>query len=463
MSYRLEWVASPNFTPASQVQRYYGRPRTIEFGAGHWWGDPNAGYSHQGVINTFLNPARQASAHAVISEGRVTEMVRSGDVAWATNNANPYTVAIELKPNMTAGDKYTCAEYIADKGWHNLQWKPHKTWWNTGCNPLPWGEIMQMAKDIWNQKHNAPAPTPSPVKADIEWVKLANPLKMVCTKQPTKLWNFNQTAWGGFGNGVKDFNKGDQIDIYGKAINKTLGATYLVTQYSFDKKIANGFNQADLEPYVAPAPVAPEWQRNLVDIEDVKLTVLPAEGTQVVNLNDLSNITPLAKGTVVDIAKKTVVNGKTYLLSAYSVANLLPNGLLADHLGVPAQPPVNEKPEWLENWEDITDKKMYTRVKAPLVNLLDGSTIKEIDINTEVEIASATTWHGQKYMITKYSTDKQEPRGIALVNLDNDPIKDPEAPIPPAPTQPTLEERVSILEKLYTLIKEALKKIGINL
>ena len=54
---------------------------------------------------------------------------------------------------------------------------------------------------------------------------------------------------------VKPFNKGEKINIYGKCVNETLNATYLVTEYSFTKRITNGFNQADLDVYVEPAPV----------------------------------------------------------------------------------------------------------------------------------------------------------------------------------------------------------------
>lgn len=370
MSYKLETKYSPNYTPGSQAQYFYGQPRTIKFGAGHWWGDPNAGYSHQGVVNTFMNPARQASAHAVISFNRVTRMVRTGDISWATNNANPYTVSIELKPNMTAGDKETCAEYIADMGWHNLTWYPHRRWWNTACNPLPWGEIMQRAKQIHAAKNN-PQPKPEP----------------------------------------------------------------------------------------KPKPVVAEWTKNLVTIKPVKLMVLQSEGTTVFNLNTMKPITKLAKGTWVDIAKKTTVKGREYLISNYSAANSMPNGIPSSDLGIPAEKPQVEKPEWLKNWRDIEDEVMYTRIDAPLVDLLTGKTIKTIPINTAVEIASATTWHGKEFLITKYSTGKQESRGIALVDLDKKPIVDPGKPAEPAPKQPSLEERVSIIESIMKAITVFLDKI----
>ena len=106
---------------------------------------------------------------------------------------------------------------------------------------------------------------------------------------------------------------------------------------------------------------------------------------------------------------------------------------------------------------------MYTRAEVPLVNLLDGSTIKMLPINTPVEIATATEWHGQRYFISKYATEKEQPNGILVAHLDANPIKNPDEPATPAPEQPSLEQRVSLIEKFIAALKELLAKIGINL
>lgn len=470
MAYKREWRPSPNFTPNAQTRAFYGRPRTIEIGAGHWWDDPSRQPSHSGVVNTFLNPARQASAHAVVSAGLVTEMVRQEDTAWCTNSANPYTFAIECDPRIVLGGQAaenimaTLAEYIADKGFHNLPWKPHKAFFATACNPINWDEVRRRAQVAWQAKYGAPTPTPTPTppaNANIEWIKLPSPVEYVANRQPTKLWNFNQTGWGGFGKGVKDFNKGDRITIYGKAINKTLNATYLVTEYSFNNRITNGFNQTDLVQYVAPTPpppvvVVPEWQKNLVPITPIKLMVLPTQ-TPIVNLNDLSIIKQLGQGTWIDFTKKTIVQGKEFLISSYSDANAMPNGILRSDVGEPAAPPVNEKPEWLNRWQDIADVVMYTRVDADLVNFADGKTIKKIPRGTPIDVSSTTELHARKYAITVYSTEKQQWQGILLDDLD---MKKPaDEPATPSPTQPTIEENVNWLVKA---VKAILAKLGIN-
>lgn len=458
MGYQLENIPSPNYTPASQVQAFYGRPRVIQLGAGHWWGDPNAGYSHDGVVNGFKNPARQVAAHLVVSAGRVTKMVDFANAAWCTASANPYTIAIEVDPRLYLGGnlanqiKETLCEAIADliiPVYGNLEWRPHNKLDNstgTQCNPLDWAGIRARALQIFNDKRQ---PAVKEVSRDVY-----NPVKKFVFTQDITLQNIP----AGTAAASKVFPKGEEIDIAQK-LTMSNGSQWYRTRYSSDNELATGFPASALQEKV----VVPEWQRNIVDIADVKLTVLPAGGTNIINLNTGAVIAPLAKGTVVDIAKRTTVGGKEYLISSYSVTQNMPNGLLASDMGVPAEPPVNEKPEWLKNWRDITDVTMYTRVDAPLVDLLTGATIKTIPINTPVEIASATDWHGQPYMITKYSTDKQEARGLRVVDLSDKPIKEPETPVEPAPEQPDLSARVSIIEAFIAKLKELLAKIGINL
>lgn len=473
MSYNLlPFKQSPNYTPNSQVASAYGRARSIQFGAGHWWDDPSRFPSFSGVVNTFMNPARQASANAVVGDGVVQEMVRDQDASWATNNANPYTFSIETDPQIywlwnAGGDKAkaqriydTLCEYIADKGYHNLQWFPHNHWWQTGCNPLNWQSVMDGAKAVWQRKYGTPTTPPPAQNASIEYVALPASVDYIANKQPTKLWNFNQVDWAGFGNGVKDFNKGDRITIVGKGINKTLNREYLMTEYSFKSRIPNGFSTADLDVYLAPAPepVKAEWEKNLKDITPVKLTVLVAQ-TPLVNLNDGSTIKQLGQGTVIDFVKSTTVGGIEYLLSSYSATNAMPNGVRRADVGVPAEPPKNEKPEWLLNWKDIEDVKMYARADTDLVDLEDGHTIKVIPRGTEIAVASTTEWHGQKYAITEYSTGKQLGQGIRIDDLDMKPVGDG-TPTEPAPQQPSLEENVGWLVKA---VKAILAFFGIKL
>ena len=107
---------SPNFTKASDAPGVWGKPRTITAIAGHWWDDPINQPSFEGVINTFLNPARQASAHFVLTGTgrRVACLVDLADASWATNSANPYTISIEADPRCRDEDYDVYGELVAE-------------------------------------------------------------------------------------------------------------------------------------------------------------------------------------------------------------------------------------------------------------------------------------------------------------------------------------------------------------
>jgi len=246
MSYQLNWVPSPNFTPGNQTQAAYGRPRSIDGGAGHWWNTPELAGSHDGIVSYMANPARQAAPHAVLSAGRVTEMVRPWDTAWCTSNANPYTYAIEIDPRIMYRWGYgnpsqaqrdlgnqifeTLCEYIADKGYHNLPWKPHNVWApGTACNPLNYGEIMARAKQIWNDK-NAPKPK--------EWeanLKTINPVTLYAIDDSTPLRNLANVTQV-----IKNFNAGTPFEIF--AETRVNGYRYLLTRYAYENKTGQGFD-----------------------------------------------------------------------------------------------------------------------------------------------------------------------------------------------------------------------------
>lgn len=197
-------------------------------------------------------------------------------------------------------------------------------------------------------------------------------------------------------------------------------------------------------PPVTPAPeppvVDPEWIRNLVDITDVKLTVLPAEGVQLINLVTMQPIPDqlIPKGTQVDVAKETTVGGRKFYISSWAASRGAPNGVFADLLGIPEKPPVQEKPEWLKNLQDIEDKDMWTRSATPLLNLADGTTAEILPINTKIRITHATHILEQNLMVVE-----GEKQCIETVYLSDKPIEDPLKDI---------EKRVTVLEGLIKAI-----------
>lgn len=341
MSYNyLTQYNSPNYTPENQVRATWGRPRTIEIVAQHWWGDPNTNPTFEGVISTLCNPSRQASAHFVATGTgrRVACLVDLNNASWATNSANPYSISIEGDPRCRNEDYDVIAEVIAELR-------------------VAYGVQLPI------KPHNA----------------------FVATQCP----------------GNYDLNR--------------LNALALEKQKYAD--IRKDYGQITIPAPQPPAPTQPEWIRNLKDIADVKLSVLPAGGTKVINLNTLAPVNDviIPKGTQIDIAKETTVGGKKFYISSYSASNGISNGVLASDLGVPAEPPVQEKPEWLKNLKDIADIDMWTRSDTPVLDLTTSQTVQTLPINTKVRVIKATevlgkqmlVLDGEKTMVdTMYVTDK---------------------------------------------------------
>lgn len=429
--------------------------------------------SAESAVAVFQNPSRQASSTYVVSAtpGVVYQCVSENDTSWCDGNlaSNRRSITVEHHGDWRNGYRnetviQNAAQLVAwlrDRG-IVTHYRRHRDVSDVGtlCSAdLPVEEIWNRATEIINKAYASTTPTPPPTTAaDLVWEKLAKPVEYIFNKD-ANLWNFNATTHAKM-TAVKGFKKNDRVTIYGKVTNKTVGSTYLLTEYSYTGKITNGFNQADLTVYVAPAPapVKPEWERNLKTIEAVKLMVLPAQ-TPIVNLVDLSVVKQLGQGTYVDFVATTTVAGVEYLISSWSHQNGVANGIKRADVGVPETPPNSEKPQWLENWYDIEDVDMYARADTDLVNLEDGSTVKVIERGTKIRIASMTEWFGHKYAITEYSTEKQEGRGIRLDDLDLKPVGD-DTPITPAPEQPDIKEQVNWL---VAAIKALLAFFGIKL
>lgn len=128
---------SPNYTPAGQTRSVWGRDRNIEAIAIHWWGDPSTNPSFEGVVNYLCRPNGASSAHFVATgtDRRVACIVAPSDNAWATNNANPYTIAIECDPRCRDEDYDVVAELVAElrATYGNLPLVPHKQFAQTSC------------------------------------------------------------------------------------------------------------------------------------------------------------------------------------------------------------------------------------------------------------------------------------------------------------------------------------------
>lgn len=265
MDYDIEIrIASKNgwFTP-DESQGWYSR-YSRDGVAVHWWGDGTGADNHDNIVNYILNQASlgNKSANYVVSDNKITMLVNPDNVAFCTFSANAYSISIEHQPTLgTEGYKKS--------GWlvWQLRQRYNKNLWVNGHSQLVGGTACPGTIDMGRIEAEAqkwasggynptPAPTPPPPAehADLEWQILPEPVNYITNKQPTNLWNFNQTKWSGFGDPVKQFAQGENFTAAARVINHTLGAHYMVTQFSVDKHITNGVNEADLAQLQQPTP-----------------------------------------------------------------------------------------------------------------------------------------------------------------------------------------------------------------
>ncbi len=109
----------------------------------HWWGDPSAGYSHDGVVNTFINKA-EYSVHFVTSAGRITRVQPLQKVAYTTGARSMYAWTSENDPKLTE-DGYKTLGFL-----HYLIEKK---------NPRLLNEQIRLHKEVVNIATGAPFAT----------------------------------------------------------------------------------------------------------------------------------------------------------------------------------------------------------------------------------------------------------------------------------------------------------------
>lgn len=247
--------SSPNYTPANQVLATFGRKRTIEAIAIHWWGDPKQNPKFENIISHLCNKASGVSAHFVATgTGRqVACLVDLPNASWATNSANPYTISIECDPRARAEDYDTVAELIAQLRsiYGGIPLVPHNKFVATAC---PGAYSLD--------KLNKIAATKKVSKAD-DWGKVSNK-DTITTKTETK------TEAVKFGSVTKDdltLPKGEtKVSIKGEDGVRTIKYTVTYTNGKETKRVVSSdsitkapVNQVTLVgQYVAPeAPEKP--------------------------------------------------------------------------------------------------------------------------------------------------------------------------------------------------------------
>jgi len=412
---------SPNYTANANVRAAYGYPRSIDWITIHWWGDPNTNPTYEGVISWFSQTRSQVSAHDVITGtgSRVAVMVDYNNAAWHAGNAqgNATSLGFECDPRCRDEDYEAVAQDVAET-WRyygrEIPLRPHKSWQATACpGNYDLNRIANRAREINN-------PQPAKVTASADQVKQA--YRDILEREVDE-------------GGLHTFTTNGMS-------NEEVRGALMASQERKDLEARKAAEAAEA--------AKPEWIRNLKDITDVKLSVLPASGTKVINLLTLQpvNDVTIPKGTQIDIAKETTLGGVKYLISNYSANGNIANGIKASDLGVPVVVPVEEKPEWLKNLIDIEDKDFWTRSETPVLNIVDGTVTRRLPINTKVRITHATELVGKDLLVLEGQKEV-----IETLYLSDTEIKNPDT---------DLEQRVSVLEKIVAAVVQFLSNLFKN-
>ena len=239
-----------------------------------------ASTSLDSIGQVFSQPGRGGSAHYGVGGKQVHQYVREEDTAWHCSNwaGNSATIGIETTnstgaPDWKVSDETfdTLCKLVAEiakrNGLGKLWINPdadfpalsgHKDWLGA-ATVCPGPYLYPKLQEICDRANEINYPTK---KAELVWTKF-DKVETYITTRTTHLYDFNHTHAENI-KVIKEFAKDTAIDIYGKVENKTIGKTFLLTEYSFTKKITNGFKDDALtpkpvpQPQLKPAPEAPE-------------------------------------------------------------------------------------------------------------------------------------------------------------------------------------------------------------
>lgn len=266
-----------------------------------WWANPSnytagrqdtihgivihhaASTSLDSIGQVFSQYGRGGSAHYGVGGSQIHQYVREEDTAWHCGDwaGNSCTIGIETT-NSTGAPTWQVAEdtfntlvkLVADiakrNGLGRLKFEPdgtyptlsaHRDWSPTYC---PGDYLYARMNEIAEKANEINYPSK---KAELKWSKLDKTTTYI-TVRDTHLYDFNKTSINDLA-AIKAYAKDTTIDIYGKCENKTIGKTFLVTDYSYTKKITNGFKDDALTAQKAPEPT-PEPKPTPTPIPDEK-------------------------------------------------------------------------------------------------------------------------------------------------------------------------------------------------
>ena len=257
---RQWWANGTNYTPGRQDKI---RGIVIHHAAST---------SLDSIGQVFSQPGRGGSVHYGVGGKQVHQYVREEDTAWHCSNwaGNNATIGIETTnstgaPDWKVSDETfdTLCKLVAEiakrNGLGKLWINPdadypalsgHKDW-QGAATVCPGPYLYPRLQEICDRANEINYPTK---KAELEWSKF-DKVATYITNRDTHLYNFNYAHAENM-EVIKAFSKDTAIDIYGKVVNKTIGMTFLLTEYSYTKGITNGFKEdaMTIKPTSAPEP-----------------------------------------------------------------------------------------------------------------------------------------------------------------------------------------------------------------
>jgi len=229
-----------------------------------------ASTSLDSVGQAFSQWGRNGSAHYGVCGTQIHQYVREEDCAWHCGDwaGNNCTIGIETV-NSTGAPTWLvseesfntlaklCADIAKRNGLGRVKFGPddvyptlsaHRDWSATYC---PGDYLYNRMNELANRINEINYPS----KPRLEYTKFEKAVTYITTRD-THLYDFGYSKASDLVQ-IKNYAKGDKIDIYAKCENVSIGKTFLMTEYSYAKGLTNGFKEDAMEVYKAPEP-APE-------------------------------------------------------------------------------------------------------------------------------------------------------------------------------------------------------------
>lgn len=147
----------------SSSRSSYGYGSGIDGITVHHWG--STGQKHANVVSWLRGYTgnRGSSAHYVVSDGLVTQLVDDSRASWhgGNNKANGTTIGIEMRPEMTDGDWETLVELCVniERKHGSMKYYKHKDWKNTACPGKYSSRIGELVKAVNAYKKTGKVPS----------------------------------------------------------------------------------------------------------------------------------------------------------------------------------------------------------------------------------------------------------------------------------------------------------------